>query len=79
MSLLISDDCTSCDACRPLCPNDAISEGDIIFLIDAARCTECVGAHDKPQCVDVCPADAIQMGVKEDQTVLQARYHALHG
>ena len=27
MALMITDDCTACDACRPVCPNDAIAEG----------------------------------------------------
>ena len=45
MALLIVDDCTACDACKPVCPNEAIAVGDPIYLIDAAKCTECVGAH----------------------------------
>ena len=44
MALLINADCTACDACKPVCPNDAIAVGDPIYLIDALRCTECVGA-----------------------------------
>ena len=24
MALLINDNCTACDACKPVCPNDAI-------------------------------------------------------
>ena len=59
MALLINDDCTACDACKPVCPNEAISVGSPIYLIDPAKCTECVGAHDEPQCIDVCPADCI--------------------
>ena len=59
MALLINDDCTSCDACVPVCPNEAITAGDIIYIIDPAKCTECVGAKDEPQCKLVCPADCI--------------------
>ncbi|MCK5738608.1 4Fe-4S binding protein [bacterium] len=53
MAMKITDACISCGTCEPECPVDAISEGEEIYVIDAATCTEC-GA-----CVDVCPADAI--------------------
>jgi len=79
MSLKINDDCTSCDACVSACPNDAISAGDVIYVIAADRCTECVGAEDTPQCQLVCPADAIVAGTSESHDALLARYHALHG
>ena len=57
MALLINDNCTACDACKPVCPNEAISVGDIVYLIDPFKCTECVGAHDNPKCVEVCPIE----------------------
>jgi ferredoxin len=81
MALLINDDCTSCDACKPACPNEAIAEGSPIYVIDAAKCTECVGAHDTPQCVDVCPADCIVPDPKnvESKDQLMAKYKTLHG
>ena len=28
-------------------------------MIDPARCTECVGHYDEPQCVVVCPVECI--------------------
>ena len=59
MSLKITDECINCDVCEPECPNEAISQGDVIYEIDPARCTECVGHYDTPQCVDVCPVDCI--------------------
>ena len=43
----------------PACPNPAISMGETIYVIDPARCTECVGHHDEPQCVVVCPVECI--------------------
>jgi ferredoxin len=46
MALIINDDCTGCDACKPVCPNEAISVGNPIYVIDPDKCTECVGAHD---------------------------------
>ena len=36
-----------------------ISQGAEIYVIDPAKCTECVGHFDKPQCVEVCPVDCI--------------------
>ncbi|MBW7859974.1 MAG: YfhL family 4Fe-4S dicluster ferredoxin [Rhodocyclaceae bacterium] len=59
MALIINEDCINCDVCIPECPNDAISEGEEIFVIDTAKCTECEGYYDSPQCVEVCPVDAI--------------------
>ena len=59
MSLLITDECIACDACREECPNEAIEEGDPIYLIDSDMCTECVGSFDEPQCIEVCPVDCI--------------------
>ena len=79
MALIITDDCTSCDACRPVCPNEAIATGDPIYVIDPLRCTECVGAEDEPQCKLVCPADCIiqHRDFVESRDELQAKYEAL--
>jgi ferredoxin len=54
----INEDCVACGACQPECPNEAISEGDPIYIIDPGRCTECVGFYDDPQCHAVCPVEA---------------------
>ena len=59
MALIINEDCISCDACVPECPNEAISEGDPIYITDPNLCTECVGFFDEPQCIEVCPVDCI--------------------
>ncbi len=58
MAYKITDDCNSCGACEPECPNHAISEGADYYVIDPVKCTECVGFNPKPQCADVCPVDA---------------------
>jgi ferredoxin len=80
MALMINNDCTACDACVSPCPNQAISVASPIYVIDPAKCTECVGAHDEPQCIDVCPADCIvpdpQHAESRDQ--LMAKYQSLH-
>ena len=79
MSLLISDLCINCDVCAPACPNTAISQGEVIYEIDPARCTECVGHFDEPQCVVVCPVECIDLdpGHPESQETLLAKYRAL--
>ncbi len=79
MALIITDDCTACDACLDPCPNDAISEGDI-YVIDPLRCTECVGVEDEPQCVLECPADCIVPDPNWSETPeqLQEKYEGLH-
>jgi len=59
MALLITEECTACDACEPVCPNEAITAGNPIYVIDPEKCTECVGAEDEPQCKLVCPAECI--------------------
>ncbi|MCH9664283.1 MAG: YfhL family 4Fe-4S dicluster ferredoxin [Gammaproteobacteria bacterium] len=59
MSLKITDACINCDVCEPVCPNDAIYEGELIYEIDPKLCTECVGHFDKPQCQVVCPVECI--------------------
>ncbi len=80
MALLINDDCTLCDACVPVCPNEAIKAGQP-YVIDALRCTECVGAEDEPQCKLVCPSNCIfeHPDFRESRDELMAKYHSLHG
>lgn len=57
MALVITDDCVNCDVCEPECPTGAISEGDPVYVIDPAKCTECEGDFDEPKCAEVCPVD----------------------
>ena len=59
MALMITDECINCDVCEPECPNEAIFLGPEIYQIDPAKCTECVGHFDTPQCREVCPVDCI--------------------
>jgi ferredoxin len=81
MALLIDENCTACDACVPVCPNTAITVGSPYYVIDPAKCTECVGAHDEPQCKLVCPADCIVTNPDfvETPEQLAEKYNALHG
>ena len=76
MALYITDDCINCDVCEPECPNNAISAGDEIFVIDPNLCTECVGHFDEPQCQQVCPVDCIPKDPNhvESHDELMAKY-----
>ncbi|MEK7281434.1 MAG: YfhL family 4Fe-4S dicluster ferredoxin [Chloroflexota bacterium] len=58
MAYKITEDCISCGACEPECPNTAISEGDPVYIIDPNRCTECKGHYQSSRCAEVCPVDA---------------------
>ena len=60
MAYKITDDCISCGACEPECPNKAISEGNSSYVIDFNKCTECVGFYDSSKCAEICPVDACQ-------------------
>jgi ferredoxin len=57
MATIITEECINCGACEPECPNQAITQGEEIFVIDAKLCTECVGFHDEEACAAVCPVD----------------------
>ncbi|WP_348548894.1 YfhL family 4Fe-4S dicluster ferredoxin [Psychrobacter sp. KFRI-CH2-11] len=81
MALLITDECINCDVCEPACPNEAISEGDDIYVIDPDLCTECVGHFDEPQCVVICPVDCIPKDPDhvETESDLLAKYKRITG
>ncbi len=57
MAYKITEECISCGACEPECPNVAISEGEVIYVIDPSKCTECLGSYESSRCADVCPVD----------------------
>ena len=81
MAMKIQEDCISCGACEPECPNTAIAQGSPVYVIDQVRCTECVGAHDAPRCVEVCPIEGcivVDELLAEPREMLQARYESLH-
>lgn len=81
MSLMIADECINCDVCEPVCPNEAIYQGQEIYEIDPDLCTECVGHYDTPQCVSVCPIDCIPMNpdVVETKEQLQEKFERIVG
>ena len=55
MAYVISDKCTKCGTCEPVCPSEAIAEGDELYVIDAEKCVDC------GLCEEACPCDAIRM------------------
>lgn len=80
MSYKISDECISCGACEPECPNKAISEGDTTYKIDPNKCTECVGSYESSRCAEVCPVDACGQDPahKETREQLAEKWKKLH-
>ncbi|MCP5105125.1 MAG: 4Fe-4S dicluster domain-containing protein [bacterium] len=53
MAHTINEECISCGACEPECPENSISEGEERFVIDPETCTDC------GTCVEFCPVEAI--------------------
>lgn len=54
MAYVITDKCDKQGLCKPVCPVEAISEGDKKYVIDESLCIEC-GA-----CEAICPISAIE-------------------
>jgi ferredoxin len=81
MALMITDACINCDVCETECPNQAISMGPEIYVIDPLRCTECVGHFETSQCVEVCPVDCIPLDPahQESRAELLAKFRRLTG
>ncbi len=80
MSTLITDECINCGVCEPECPNEAISEGEDFYEIDADLCTECVGFHGEEACQEVCPVDCCipDEDNKESEADLLEKAQKLH-
>ena len=81
MALMITDECINCDVCEPECPNEAISQGPEIYVIDPDKCTECVGAYDAPKCVELCPVEnciVVDPDHTETREQLEEKYQRLH-
>lgn len=79
MALMITEECINCDVCEPVCPNNAIYEGEFIYHIDPNRCTECVGHFDVPQCQELCPVECIPLDPnrRESKSDLLKKYYRL--
>jgi len=65
MAVMITDECTSCDACAPECPVAAILDdgneknphSGERYYVKAEACVECVGHADEPRCAEACPTE----------------------
>jgi len=81
VALEITFECINCVACVAECPNEAISEDELICFIDPQKCTECVGHFDTPQCREVCPLDCIPINSNfvETKEQLMDKYTKMHG
>jgi ferredoxin len=81
MAFMITEECINCGACEPECPNEAISGGDEIYVIETDKCTECVGHFDESQCAAVCPVDCCVTDPdnKESKEELMEKYNKLTG
>ncbi|MGH7462234.1 MAG: DUF362 domain-containing protein, partial [Longimicrobiales bacterium] len=53
MAYTILSTCTACGLCLPECPIDALSVGELIYVIDQELCC------DFEDCLAVCPVNAI--------------------
>ncbi len=58
MAYSINEKCTACGLCLDVCPIDAISEGEPVYIIDETCC-------DFEECTVVCPEEAIIPLVEE--------------
>ncbi len=79
MALIITEECINCAACEPECPNEAISAGDEVYIIEPDKCTECVGHDDESKCAAVCPVDCcvIDPDHKETKEELMTKFKRL--
>ncbi len=77
---MITEQCCNCGACESVCPGEGISRGEETFVIDPARCTECVGFYHTQQCARVCPIDCcvIDPNNLETEAVLFERARKLY-
>ena len=80
MATMISEECISCGACEDECPNDAISLGDGLFVIDPGLCSECVGLHNTQKCIDACPVECCipDPNRRESEDLLFERAERIH-
>jgi ferredoxin len=60
MHLIKPDLCTLCDACRVVCPRNAISvhQTENTYIINEDECNDCNNMS-AVRCVPQCPTDAI--------------------
>lgn len=57
MSFTITNLCISCNACKLVCPQNAIQKKEDQYIIAAHRCNECETYYDQGQCSSICPVE----------------------
>jgi len=75
VTLLITEDCINCKACDTICPANAIYPGGKDYTLKnikhkapvkehyyivTEKCNSCKGVYEEPECVSICPMDAIK-------------------
>jgi ferredoxin len=80
MAYKITEDCIGCGACEAECKNQAISEGETIYVIDPDKCTECIGNLEAPKRAEVCAVDAcvLDPNHRETKELLLEKWRRLH-
>ncbi len=80
MAYKITEECTNCGACESECKNEAIKKGEIVYIIDLEKCTECVGWFESPKCVAVCIIECcvLDPAHKETRQQLIEKWKRLH-
>ncbi len=62
MAVIIGKSCINCDACKQVCPVNAIVDdslnptGEKQYYVQPEKCIECVGVYEDPQCAAICPS-----------------------
>lgn len=57
MAISITAHCISCNACKLVCPENAIRVGEHHYQVVEHRCNECEPIQGIPQCASICPVE----------------------
>jgi len=77
MAMVVTETCINCGNCEPACPNEAIS-AENIYRIAVDRCTECVGAFEKPPVRGGLPDPGLRRGRSAARRGSRSAARALH-
>jgi len=80
MAYKITEECIMCGICEEECPNEAISEGEDLYIVDSDKCTECVGSYESSRCAVACTVDACVPDPDHEETreQLLEKWEKLH-
>lgn len=57
MAYSITNECISCNACKIVCPQNAIRRTSESYAITSHRCNECDSQFKDAQCASICPVE----------------------